>query len=197
MSNMNDESRDALALANAIPRPVGRVGIIGANAMGAGIAINLLKAGIPVTLFELGRAALDQGMALAGSADRHLALLAGTVNFHHLKDCDLIIEAVCTDMAGKEKLFRRLDQVAKPGAILLTLASKGGVERIAGCTRRSGEVLGLHCTGPADAGGTWEVVCGRGSSAQSLATAIAFAPMFHGVAPAHDGDAWRVDRILE
>jgi 3-hydroxyacyl-CoA dehydrogenase len=197
MSNMNDESRDALALANAGPRPVGRVGIIGANTMGAGIANKLLEAGIPVTLFDLGRAALDRAMAPVRPADRRMALLAVTVNFHHLKDCDLIIEAVCTDMAGKEKLFRRLDQTAKPGAILMTLASRGGVDRVAGCTRRSGEVLGLHCTGSADAGGTWELVCGKGTSAQALATAIAFAPMFHGVAPVPDGDAWRVDLILE
>jgi 3-hydroxyacyl-CoA dehydrogenase len=197
MSNMNDESRDALALANASPRPVGRVGIIGANAMGAGIAINLLEAGIPVTLFETGRETLDQGMAQVRSAGRRMALLAGTVNFHHLKDCDLIIEAVCTDMAGKEKLFRRLDQVAKPGAILIALASQRGVDQVAGCTRRSGEVLGLHRAGPGDAGGTWEVVCGKRTSAQALATAIAFAPMFRAVAPVADGEAWRVDLILE
>jgi 3-hydroxyacyl-CoA dehydrogenase len=198
MSNMNDESRGALALANTIPRTVGRVGIIGATTMGVGIAMNLLDADVPVTLFDFAREPIEQGMGLARSGyrdavaqgalaqdkfDRRMALLAGTVYLHHLKDCDLIIDAACTDLAGKEKLFRRLDQIAKPGAILMTNAAHGGVDRMAGCTRRAGEVLGWHAPSPANAGGMWEVVCGKETSAQALATVIGLAPMFHEAAP--------------
>ena len=199
MSNMNDEvpATLALALADARARTVGRVGIIGANPMGVGIAMHLLDADVPVTLFELAREPLDAGMALARSAyldavtqgvlapeqrDRRMALLAGSVNFHHLKDCDLIIETVCTDTAGKEKLFRRLDQVAKPGAILMTHAAHGAVDQIAGCTRRAGDVLGWHARGPAHPDRMWELVQGTQTSGEALATVIALARKLQQVA---------------
>jgi 3-hydroxyacyl-CoA dehydrogenase len=228
---MNYEVRDALALANASPRAVGRVGIIGANTMGVGIAMNLLDADVPVTLFELARESLDEGIALARSGyqdavmqgvlapdkrDRRMALLAGTVNFHHLKDCDLIIEAVCTDTVGKEKLFRRLDQVAKPGALLMTHTSHVGVDRIAGCTRRAGDVLGWHAPGPANPGRMWELVQGTQTSGEALATVIALARKIHQVAAVSDlchgaviearsvsqppetgVGAWQIDQALE
>jgi 3-hydroxyacyl-CoA dehydrogenase len=230
---MNDEvpATLALALANASPRAVGRVGIIGANTMGVGIAMHLLDADVPVTLFELARESLGAGMALARSGyesavmqgvlapdqrDRRMALLAGTVNFHHLKDCDLIIEAVCTDTAGKEKLFRRLDQVAKPGAILMTHTSHVGVDRIAGCTRRAGDVLGWHAPGPANWDRMWELVQGTQTSGEALATVIALARKLQQVAAVSDlchgaflegrsvsqspetaAGAWQVDQVQE
>lgn len=203
MSNMNDEVRNtqALALANASPRALRRVGIIGATSMGVGIAMDLLEANVPVTLFEIGREALDQRIALVRSAyqnavaqgtltqdqhDRRMALLAGTVNFHHLKDSDLVIDTVCTNMAGREKLFRRLDQAAKPGAILMTLASRTGVDQLARCTRRAGEVLGLHVPDAAEPDQVWELVPGAGTSGETLATVIALARKLHHVATVSD-----------
>jgi 3-hydroxyacyl-CoA dehydrogenase len=195
MSNMNDESRSAPALANAVPRAIGRVGIIGAGRAGTGIAIELLDADVPVTLFDFAGEEIKQGMALARSAyqdavaqgalapekfDRRMALLAGTVYLHHLKDCDLIIDAACTDMAGRENLFRRLDQIAKPGAILMTHAAHGAhvdIDRVAGCTRRAGEVLGWHVPDPANASASMEFVCGKETSAQALASVIALAAL--------------------
>jgi 3-hydroxyacyl-CoA dehydrogenase len=225
MSNMNDEvpATLALALANAGARTVGRVGIIGANPMGVGIAMHLLDADVPVTLFELARESLDAGMALARSAyrdavtkgvlapdqrDRRMALLAGSVNFHHLKDCDLIIETVYTDTAGKEKLFRRLDQVAKPGAILMTHAAHGAVDHIAGCTRRAGDVLGWHAPGPAHPDRMWELVQGKETSGEALASVIALARKLQQVAAVIEarsvsqpvetgGGAWQVDQVQE
>lgn len=210
MSNMNDEDRGALALANASPRALRRVGIIGATTPGVAIAMDLLDAGVPVTLFELERTALDAGLAPARAADGHerrLALLAGTVNFHHLKDCDLIIDTVETDAAGREALFRRLDQTARPGAILLTLAAQAGVDRIARCTRRAGEVLGLR-VGAAGPGPVWDLVRGSGTSGESLATVIALARKLqkdaavadacHGGAAADSpGAPWRIGKAHE
>jgi 3-hydroxyacyl-CoA dehydrogenase len=198
-----ERAADRLAdlAANHTPRPIGRVGIVGANTMGVGIAMHLLNADIPVTLFELERASLDKGIALArsryqdsvmsgelaaGQRDRRMALLAGTVNFHHLKDCDLIIDAVCTDMGVKEKLFRRLDEVAKPGAILMTCTSDGDVTRIAGFTKRPADVLGLDVSGPANAMAMWQLVCGTATSAETLATAIALVQKLRGVAAVSD-----------
>jgi 3-hydroxyacyl-CoA dehydrogenase len=179
------------------PRPVGRVGIIGANAMSIGVAMSVLNAHIPVTLFDPERASLDGGIALARSGyqnavrhgeltlderDRRMALLAGAINFHHLKDCDLIVDATRTDRASKEKLFRRLDQVAKPGAVLMTDASHVGVDHIAGGTRRSGEVLGLRLEGATDTGETWTIVPGKDTSGASLGTVIELARRLHKVA---------------
>ncbi len=180
------EGRDTPAHGSA--RPVGRVGIIGANAMSMAVAMSLLEAHVPVTLLDSARDALDNATAIARSGyanavtkgelgpderDRRMALLAATVNFHHLKDCDLIIDATGTDRAGKEKLFRRLDQVAKPDAVLMTDAADVSVDQIAGCTRRSGDVLGLHFASSADIGETWKLVPGKDTSSVSLGTVIA------------------------
>lgn len=198
MSNMNDESRGALALANAEPRALGRVGIIGAGAAGSGIAIKLLDADVPVTLVDASResvaqaigqiragyqAGLDQGALAAEKIERRMALLTGTDYFHHLKDCDLIIEAGDADLDASEDLFRRLDQVAKPGAILMTNAAPGGVDRVARGTRRGGEVLGWRVPDPVGASGMGELVCGKQTSADTLASVMALAALFHEAPP--------------
>lgn len=173
--------------ADPVPRPVGRVGIIGATTIGVGIAMRLLDAGIPVTLLDRERASLDKALAAArarcqdavangelaaDARDRRLALLAGTLYFHHLKDCDLIIDTVATEMGIKEKLFRLLDEVARPGAILVTCAADGDVNHLARFTRRSGEVLGLQILNPANERATWEFVPAKGTSDETLATVM-------------------------
>jgi 3-hydroxyacyl-CoA dehydrogenase len=188
-------------LAHEAPQTVGRVGIVGANAISIGIVISFLDADVPVTLFEPGREALDEVVALARTEyqaavargeigprerDRRMALLAGTVNFHHLKDCDLIVDAVGTGTAGKETLFRRLDQVARPHAILATLASNVSVDHIAGCTRRSRDVLGLHVSSSPDTGEIWQIVPGRDTSDATLSTVLALARKLHKVAAVAD-----------
>ena len=189
MSNMNHENQDALALEDAGPRSIGRVGIIGATRMSVDIAMRLLDADVPVTLWERERASLAEGIALAQSSyqeavaqgnlapqarERRMALLAGTVNFHHLKDCDLVIDVGCMDSAARESLFHRLDQVTKPGAILMTRVSQG-VDSLARCTRRAGEVLGLHVPSPGSPDQALALVPGTSTSSETLATLIALA----------------------
>jgi 3-hydroxyacyl-CoA dehydrogenase len=204
MSKLNPHAGDAFALAAVIPKPgmaavaemaanndpplIGRVGIVGATAIGASIAMNLLDADIPVTIFDIERTSLDQGITLvrgryqhavlegelaADKRDRRMSLLAGTVNLHHLKDCDLIIDAVFADLGVVEKLFRRLDEFARPGAILMSCTPNLDVSQIAGFTRRPGEVLGLRFAGPAHVSDTWEFVCGKRTTAETLASAMA------------------------
>jgi 3-hydroxybutyryl-CoA dehydrogenase len=147
---------------------IGRVGIVGANATGIAIAIGLADAGIPVTLYDAGRASLDEvlAQARAGGRDGGRALLATTVNFHHLKDCDLILDTEDGDRAAKEALFRRLDQAARLGAILATCRPEVGLDAIAGSTRRSGEVIGLLVGQSAPT--VWGVVPSRHTSADTL-----------------------------
>lgn len=169
-------------------RPVGRVGIIGATTAGAGIAMRLLDACIPVTVFDTERASLDRTLATARSRyqdavangdlaaearDRRLALLAATLHFHHLKDCDLLIDALATEIGAKEKLLRRLDEVAKPGAVLMTCDANCDIDHLARISRRQGEVLGLRFPSSANEIGAWECVRGRGTSEEALATASA------------------------
>lgn len=200
MSRSNQEMQAGLAhvatnrsTTNALPmtpHTVRRVGIVGANATGIGIAMSLLDADIPVTVFELERATLGEGIATvrsayaaavsqgrlaAASRDRRMGLLAGTINFHHLKDCDLVIEAVSTEPGIKAELFRRLDQTVKPGAILVSCTSPGKVDHLAGATRRAGEVFGLQLSSPAHVGETWTLIPGKASAGPSLASVVGLA----------------------
>lgn len=184
MSNMNHELHHLSALDEADARPVGRAGIVGATPTGIAIVMQLLDAGVPVTLYEPDAAALAQAVAQIRSAcadtrDRRLALLAGTVNFHHLKDADLLVDA--TEGAGREQLFHRLDQTARRGAILATTAADVRLDELARWTRRAGEVLGLRIPH----GQAWEPVPGKETSATTLATAIALTHRLHGLAVAH------------
>lgn len=169
MSNMNHELQHLHALTGLEARSIGRVGIVGASATGIAIAIQLLDADVPVTLYESDPAALGVALAQIRSGwvdtqDRRLALLAGTVNFHHLKDADLVVDATAT--SGREALFQRLDQTAKHGAIMATAAADTGVDALARATRRPGDVLGLRVNG----GPSWELLPGRETSGAALAT---------------------------
>jgi 3-hydroxyacyl-CoA dehydrogenase len=176
---------------------IAKVGVIGANATSIGIAMGLLETDVPVTLFEFKRDALDSGLARAYAGyrsavtegrltpdrrDRCMGLLAGTVNFHHLKDCDLIIDAKRTSAADKETLFRRLDQVAKPGAVLMTEASDVSVDQIAGWTRRLGNVLGFHVASSGNTDKTWTLVPGQDTTNESVNIVMALARRLHNVA---------------
>src|SRR5439155_27178022 len=120
-------------LENTGPRPVRKVGVIGAGTMGGGISMNFLSAGIPVTIVEMSQDALDRGAGLmrknyeASAAKGKLTeeqvshamgLLTPTLDFSALADADLIIEAVYENMDVKKDVFTRLDRVATPGAIL-------------------------------------------------------------------------------
>lgn len=199
---MQIDARNTIALAGAIPhmlaheapRPVERVGIVGANDISLDIVVSLLDAGVPVTLYEPARDLLDELVALARTGyqaavargelapydrDRRMALLAGTINFHHLKDCDLIVDTATADAAGTEALFCRLDQVAKPDAVLATLASGASVDDIARCTRRSGDVLGLDVSRFTRAGEAWKPVPGRDTSDATLDTVMTLARKLH------------------
>ena len=119
-------------------REIKTVGIIGAGTMGGGIAMNFASAGIPVTLLEVQQEALDRGLktirtnyentAKRGGikpedVETRMALITPTLSYDGLKDADLVIEAVFETMEVKEGVFTKLDEVAKPGAILATWVS--------------------------------------------------------------------------
>jgi 3-hydroxyacyl-CoA dehydrogenase len=176
--------------ADAHPRPIQKVGIVGAGTMGSGIAMNFLSAGIPVTLVEAGHEALDRGLAAIRSnydsstakgkltteqVSHAMSLLAPSVDFGALADCDLIIEAVYEQMAVKLEVFEKLDRIAKPGAILASNTSYLNIDEIAAATSRPGDVLGLHFFSPANVMKLLEVVRGAKTAPDTLLTAMTIA----------------------
>ena len=176
--------------ANTPTRNIATVGVIGAGTMGGGITMNFLNVGIPVTLLEVNAAALEKGVATIrrnyeSSAkkgklapedlERRMSLLKPTTSYNDLKNADLIIEAVFEEMGVKEKVFRELDTVARPGAILATNTSTLDVNRIAQFTQRPGDVVGLHFFSPANVMRLLEVVRGDATAKDVLATVMGLA----------------------
>jgi len=172
------------------PRSVRKVALIGAGTMGGGITMNFVNVGIPVVLLETRQDALDRGMATirgnyensarkgklkAGQVQERLGLIHPTLDYADLKDCDMVIEAVFEDMTVKEDVFRRLDSVMKPGAILATNTSTLDVDRIASFTSRPADVIGTHFFSPANVMRLLEVVRGKHTAKDVLATTMQLA----------------------
>ena len=169
-------------------RNIARVAVIGAGTMGGGITMNFLNAGIPVVMLETSQAALDKGLGVirknyeaqvtkgkltADKLDKRLALLSTTLNYADLKEADLVIEAVFEEMGVKETVFRTLDEVMKPGAILASNTSTLDLNRIAAMTKRPQDVIGMHFFSPANVMKLLEVVRGAKTGKDVLATVMA------------------------
>ncbi|WP_367189679.1 3-hydroxyacyl-CoA dehydrogenase NAD-binding domain-containing protein [Burkholderia sp. Ed8] len=171
-------------------REIRRVGVIGAGTMGGGIAMNFINAGLPVTLLETKQEALERGIATIRKnydaqvkkgkltqekLDARMALIAPTLSYDDLKDADLIVEAVFEELGVKEQVFRKLDEVAKPGAILASNTSTLDVDKIAAFTKRPQDVVGMHFFSPANVMKLLEVVRGAQTAKDVLATVMAVA----------------------
>jgi len=175
-------------LARDLPlRPVEKVAIIGAGTMGTGIAMNFLAAGMLVQLLERDPEALKRGVATirrlyerdvqkgrltAQALDRRMALLAPVLDYNDLGEADLLIEAVFEDMKVKGEVFRCLDDVAKPGAILASNTSTLDLNAIAAFTRRPADVVGLHFFSPANVMRLLEIVRASETADDVLATVV-------------------------
>ncbi|MEW5890301.1 MAG: 3-hydroxyacyl-CoA dehydrogenase NAD-binding domain-containing protein [Pseudomonadota bacterium] len=168
-------------------RKIEKVGVIGAGTMGGGITMNFLNAGLPVALLEMKQEALDRGVATIRKnyenslkkgkltreqLDSRMALLKPTLSYDDLKDADLIIEAVFEEMGVKESVFKKLDEIAKPGAILASNTSTLDVNKIAAFTQRPQDVVGMHFFSPANVMKLLEVVRGAKTAKDVLATVM-------------------------
>ncbi|GHF31112.1 3-hydroxyacyl-CoA dehydrogenase [Kordiimonas sediminis] len=165
-------------------RDIKKVGIIGAGTMGGGIAMNFANVGIPVTVLELNQEALDRGLGVcrknwerssrltADDVAERVKYLSGTTNYEDLADCDLVIEAVFEKMEIKEQVFKKLDEVLKPGAIMASNTSYLDVDAIAAYTSRPSDVLGLHFFSPANVMKLLEIVRGKETADDVLATCL-------------------------
>ena len=172
---------------NTEPRAIRKVGVIGAGTMGGGISMNFLSAGIPVTIVEMGKDALDRGTALmrknyeasaakgkltSEQVEKAMGNLQPTLDFAELSDCDLIIEAVYENMDVKKEVFGRLDKIAKPGAILASNTSYLSIDEIAASISRPADVVGMHFFSPANIMKLLEVVRGARTAPDVLLTAM-------------------------
>jgi 3-hydroxyacyl-CoA dehydrogenase len=168
-------------------REIKSVAVIGAGTMGGGISMSFANAGIPVTIIESQQAALDRGMATIkknyantvskgrlaqADMDKRLALLTPSLKLEDAKAADIVIEAVFERMDVKQDLFRKLDAIAKPGAILATNTSTLDVDAIAAVTKRPQDVIGTHFFSPANVMRLLEVVRGKKTANDVLATTM-------------------------
>jgi 3-hydroxyacyl-CoA dehydrogenase len=178
------ETRDAK------PRALNTIGVVGGGTMGAGIAVAVLDAGLPVTMIERDDASLARGRAHIEkvydgliakgrmSAEKKAALLArwsGSTSYDALADTDLVIEAVFEDLAVKQAVFAELDRVCKTGAVLATNTSYLDIDAIAASISRPADVIGLHFFSPANIMKLLEVVVPKQVSADVVATAFELA----------------------
>jgi 3-hydroxyacyl-CoA dehydrogenase len=167
--------------------PVNKAAVVGAGTMGGGIAMVFANAGIPVLLKDADQPALDRGMAniqknYASSVKRGrftqqfvddcLKRIQPTLSFDGFEDADMVIEAVFEGMALKKQVFAELDRVCKPGAILASNTSTLNIDEIASATSRPESVIGTHFFSPANVMRLLEIVRGKATSKEVIATCM-------------------------
>ena len=168
-------------------RPINKAAVIGAGTMGGGIAMCFANAGIPVTVIETTQQALDKGLEKMKAnyaatvakgrmaqpeMDKRMALIHGTVNLAQAADADIVIEAVFERMDVKRDLLKKLDAIVQKGAILATNTSTLDVDQIAAATTRPQDVIGTHFFSPANVMRLLEVVRGKKTAKDVLATTM-------------------------
>jgi 3-hydroxyacyl-CoA dehydrogenase len=167
--------------------PIKSAAVVGAGTMGGGIAMVLANAGIPVLLKEADQAALNRGLATIQSnyansvkrgrftqqdADERFKRITPTLSYDDFAKADLVIEAVFEGMALKKEVFKELDRVCKPGAILASNTSTLNIDEIASATSRPASVIGTHFFSPANVMRLLEIVRGKSTSKEVLATCM-------------------------
>ncbi len=176
--------------ADIAQRAINSIAVIGAGTMGGGIAMNFLNAGIPVKMLEMKQEALDRGIATIrknyesqvkkgklkqDKYDQRMSLLTTTLSYDDLSGADMVIEAVFEEIGVKEAVFKELDRVMKPGAILASNTSTLDVDKIASFTKRPEDVVGLHFFSPANVMKLLEVVRGAKTAKDVMATVMGVA----------------------
>ena len=174
----------------AQPRPVGSIAVIGGGTMGAGIAVAALDAGLPVTMIERdaesiarGRANVEKvynglvskGRMTDAAQAAVMARYTGSTDYADIAQVDLVIEAVFEDIEVKKAVFRELDRVCKPGAVLATNTSYLDIDAIAAATSRPQDVVGLHFFSPANIMKLLEIVVPAQVAPDVVATAFELA----------------------
>lgn len=167
-----------------------KAGVVGGGTMGAGIAQVITYGGLPVVLKEVNQECLDKALATiravyqqrvdkgkmsAQELEAKMALVTGTTSFDAFKDVDLVVEAVPERLELKQRLFRELDGVCQPGAILASNTSSLPISALAAATKRPEKVVGLHFFYPAHIMKLVEVIPGLATATETVDDAVAFA----------------------
>jgi len=167
--------------------PVNSVAVVGAGTMGGGIAIVFANAGFPVLLKEADQPALDRGLATIQKnymssvkrgrftqqfVEERLQLIKPTLRYDDFGDVDMVVEAVFEGMTLKKEVFKQLDRVCKPGAICASNTSTLDIDEIAAATARADAVIGTHFFSPANIMRLLEIVRGKATSREVIATCM-------------------------
>jgi 3-hydroxyacyl-CoA dehydrogenase len=176
--------------ADARPANIASVAIVGAGTMGSGIAMACANAGLSVVLTDVTPEAVDRGLATirrnyqssvsrgrlsADAAEDRIRLIHPGAGYDGCDAADLVVEAVYESLAVKKQVFAALDRIARPGSVLATNTSTLDVDDIASATSRPESVVGLHFFSPAHVMRLIEIVRGRATGPNVLATALALA----------------------
>ena len=168
-------------------RDIRKAAVLGAGTMGGGIAMNFANAGIPVTVVEVAQEALDRGLGVVRKnyeatasrgrltmpdVEKRMGLIFGTTDWSKIADADIVVEAVFEEMPIKKEVFAKIDGICKPGAVLATNTSTLDVDEIASATKRPDDVIGMHFFSPANVMRLLEVVRGKKSAKDVIATAM-------------------------
>src|SRR3982074_3123323 len=168
-------------------REIRKAAVIGAGTMGGGIAMSFVNAGIPVTLMDTTEEEVDKGLKKITDnyaatvakgrlkqedMNRRISLIKKTTSLQEASDADIIVEAAFERMDVKQEIFRKLDAIAKPGAILASNTSTLDVDQIAAATKRPQDVIGTHFFSPANVMRLLEVVRGKKTAKDVLATTM-------------------------
>ena len=167
--------------------PINSAGIVGSGTMGGGIAMNFANAGIPVLVLDQDEKNLERGMGVIEKnyqmmvdrgrmtqeqKDMVLGLITPTLSYEDLSDVDIAVEAVYENLELKQEIFKSLDAVTKDHAILASNTSGLDIDAIASSTKRPGKVVGTHFFSPANVMRLLEVVRGKDSSDETMATVM-------------------------
>jgi 3-hydroxyacyl-CoA dehydrogenase len=170
--------------------PIKKAAVVGAGTMGSGIAMTYANAGISVLLKEADQELLDRGLErikknYAASVqkgrltrqqlDQRLALIQPTLTYERFQEADIVIEAVFEEMALKKKVFAEIDKATRPDALLASNTSTLDIDAIAGATSRPRRVIGHHFFSPANVMRLLEIVRGKESGNDVIATSLALA----------------------
>ena len=161
--------------------------VIGCGTMGAGIAMTLANAGIPVSVLETSQqslrkgldaihhtysATLSKGRLSQTGLDERMARIKPTLHYDDVRDVDIVIEAVYENLEAKRQVFQTLDRACKPETILATNTSTLNINDLAAVTKRPNKVIGTHFFSPANVMRLMENVRGTETSRETIATVM-------------------------
>ena len=177
-------------------RAIARAAVVGAGTMGGGIAMTYANAGIPVLLKDVDQAATDHGVSvIRGNYEstvakgrmtpeamaRTLALITPTTSYEGFGDVDIAVEAVFENMELKKATFAELATVTRPDAILASNTSTLDIDELAAASGRGTHVVGHHFFSPANVMKLLEIVRGRATSIEVIATSVKLAKQLNKV----------------